>query len=80
MLLTLPPTPTYMVGRAELEADHAVRLVSIRGIKIWAANNLSDSSALRRVLERERDEIPATDLIGKTGVWLQLLEVEESRR
>jgi hypothetical protein len=66
-----------MVGRGKLEAEPAVRLVSIRGIKIWAANNLSDSSPLRRVLERERDEIPATDLVGKTGVWLQLLEVDE---
>lgn len=55
-------------------------MVSIRGLKVWAADNLSDSSALRRVLERERDEIPATDLVGKTSVWLQLLEVEESRR
>jgi hypothetical protein len=27
---------------------------------------------------KERDEIPAADLVGKTGVWLQLLEVEES--
>jgi|GEM_PF-4136392 len=66
-----------MVGRVELEAGPAARLVSIRGIKIWAANNLGDSSPLRRVLERERDEIPAADLVGKTGVWLQLLEVEE---
>ena len=69
-----------MVGRVRLEAEPAVRLISIRGIKIWAANNLSDSSALRRVLERERDEIPAADLVGKTGVWLQLLDIEESRR
>jgi hypothetical protein len=52
-------------------------LVNIRPIKQWAANNLGDSSPLRRVLERERDEIPAADLVGKTGVWLQLLEVEE---
>lgn len=65
-----------MVGRVELEAEHAARMISIRGIKIWAANNLSDSSPLRRVLERERDEIPAADLVAKAGVWLQLLEVE----
>jgi len=69
-----------MVGRVKLEAEPHARVVSIRGLKVWAADNLSDSSALRRVLERERDEIPATDLVGKTSVWLQLLEVEESRR
>jgi hypothetical protein len=69
-----------MVGRVRLDAEPTARLVSIRGIKIWAANNLKADSVLRRVLERERDEIPAADFVGKAGVWLQLLEVEESRR
>lgn len=69
-----------MVGRVSLEAEPHARLVSIHGLKVWAANNLSGSSALRRVLERECDEIPAADFVGKAGVWLQLLEVEESRR
>ncbi len=69
-----------MVGRVWLEAEPHVRVVSIRGLKVWAADNLSESSALRRVLERERDEIPAMDLVGKTSVWLQLLEVEESQK
>jgi len=67
-----------MVGRVRLEAEPQARQVSIRGLKTWAANNLSDSSALRRVLERERDEIPAADFVGKAGVWLQLLDVEGS--
>ena len=75
MLITLPLSPTDMVGRVRLQAEAQV---SIRGLKAWAANNLSDSSALRRVLERERDEIPAADLVGKAGVWLQLLDVEGS--
>jgi hypothetical protein len=62
------------VGRAGLQDGSQAR------VKVWASTHLSAGSALRSVLERESDEIPVGDLVGKIGVWLQLLEIEEDRR
>jgi hypothetical protein len=53
--------------------------VSIRRIKAWAATRLSADSTLRRVLEREQENIRPDDFVLKLGVWLQLLEIEENQ-
>jgi len=64
-----------MVGKLAVQ-DESAALVSIRGIKMWAAANLGANSALRRVLEREEETVRAGEFVVKMGVWLQLLEVE----
>ncbi|MGH9918736.1 MAG: hypothetical protein ACRD6W_07710 [Nitrososphaerales archaeon] len=59
-------------------ATQPVRLVGIAPIKKWAAARLNANSALRRVLETERESIPPDELVVKLAVWLQLLELEEN--
>jgi hypothetical protein len=68
-----------MVGKLALRQEPAAHVI-IRRIKMWAATNLGAGSTLRRVLEREEESIGAGDFVGKLGVWLQLLEVEEGER
>lgn len=68
-----------MVGKLALQ-DEPAALVSIRPIKQWAATRLRADSALRKVLEREKETVVASEFVGKLGVWLQLLEVEEAER
>ena len=55
-------------------------LVNMQPIKEWATGNLSSSSVLRKALEREQETVRASDFVAKLGVWLQILDVEESRR
>ena len=68
-----------MVGKLALQ-DEPAALVSIRPIKHWAATRLGVDSTLRKVLEREQETVKASEFVGKLGVWLQLLEVEEAEQ
>ncbi len=68
-----------MVGKLALQ-DEPAALVSIRPIKQWAATRLGGDSTLRKVIEREEETVPAAEFVGKLGVWLQLLDVEELER
>jgi hypothetical protein len=68
-----------MVGRIRLQEEPHTGPVSIRRIKAWAATRLSADSTLRRVLEREQENIRPDDFVLKLGVWLQLLEIEENQ-
>ncbi len=53
------------------------RQVEMRQLKEWAATRLRADSTLRKVIEREEEVVQAEEFVGKLGVWLQLLDVEE---
>ena len=53
-------------------------LVNLRPVKEWATSNLGPGSVLRKALEWEQGTIRASDLVAKLGVWLQILDMEES--
>jgi len=55
-------------------------MVNMQPIKEWAMGNLGHGSILRKALEREQDTVRASDFVAKLGVWLQILDIEESRR
>ncbi len=60
--------------------DGKPKSVEMRHIKEWAATRLGPHSALRKVIEKEEDSVGAAEFVGKLGVWLQLLDLEEGRR
>jgi hypothetical protein len=62
-------------GRAAPRASPKVRIVKV---KEFAARNLPEASALRRLLLEERDEIDREEFLAKMDLWLKLLRVESS--
>ena len=66
-----------MNGRAAF--DGKPKSVDMRHIKEWATTRLGPHSALRKVIEKEEESVEAAEFMGKLGVWLQLLDLEEGR-
>jgi hypothetical protein len=50
--------------------------VNIVGLKKFAFEKLAPQSVLRDVLLSEKDELNASEFLGKVGVWLRLLRLE----
>ena len=66
--------------RRRASGDAELVLVNMHPVKEWAITKLGSDSILRKTLEREQETILANDFVAKLGVWLQLLEIEDSRR
>jgi hypothetical protein len=50
--------------------------VDIRPLKRLSSELLGNDSMLKRVLDSERDMIPATEFVAKLGTWLAILKEE----
>jgi hypothetical protein len=48
---------------------------SIRKLKAFAQDRLPNGSPLRDLLLTEPDELPSSELLVKTSVWLRLLKI-----
>jgi len=50
-------------------------LVSLRRIKRFVERNLPHGSSLYKVIQAEKDELPAESFLSKSEVWLELIDV-----
>ena len=50
--------------------------IKITGVKKFAANNLPETSILKRLLLEEKDEMSKGEFIAKMDLWLKLLRME----
>ena len=56
------------------------KMVDIRGLKRWAANNLASDSKLRELIIRECDFLSVDEFVFKMMVWLGLAGIEDEER
>jgi len=62
----------------DIQPARPERSVSIETLKAFARDRLPTDSPLRDLLLTEPDELPSSELLVKTSVWLRLLRQGES--
>ena len=58
---------------------YSLRIIDIKGLKIWATRNLFASSHLRAVLILEKDKLTVDEFLAKMGTWLMITQLDESQ-
>ena len=56
------------------------RMVDIRKLKRWVANNLASDSKLPELIIREDDFLSVDEFVFKMMVWLGLARIEDKER
>ena len=65
-----------LITRGKLMAN-AFKLVDLRPLKSYAKNSFHRGSVLRELILTEPDRMAAEEFIGRIGVWLRLLKIEQ---
>lgn len=56
------------------------KIVDMKPLKDWVAENLPPSSELRQVIQKEDDKVPISEYIEKMKVWWILSDIELKKK